>query len=397
MITQEFKLNMIPESDPVVVHVNQCDQGIGRLIAHLYHKGNPYTPSEATVIIQGTKPDKHGFGYDASISGNTVTANLTEQMTAVPGSVRTQFVVTDGYGVTGTFAFILEVQASALDADTDTSETEIPGIIDAARQSAMQAATSAAAALVSEQHAKTSEDNAKGSEEAAATSESNSEAWAVGQRNGTDVQDTDPTYHNNSKYYAGRAASSETAAGNSATSAASSKSDAEAWAVGQRNGTDVQDTDPTYHNNSKYYAGRAASSETAAGNSATSAASSKEDAEAWAVGQRNGQNVPSTDPTYENNAEYWARIAEQAAAHGGHTIKDGDDDTYTNRTNLKFDNGSVVVDDEDDDTTVIYPALLTTYMGIANDWFAMILDDDGHPIISDDDYAILADWKYKYV
>ena len=345
MITQEFKLNMIPESDPVVVHVNQCDQGIGRLIAHLYHKGNPYTPSEATVIIQGTKPDKHGFGYDASISGNTVTANLTEQMTAVPGSVRTQFVVTDGYGVTGTFAFILEVQASALDADTDTSETEIPGIIDAARQSAMQAATSAAAALVSEQHAKTSEDNAKGSEEAAATSESNSEAWAVGQRNGTDVQDTDPTYHNNSKYYAGRAASSETAAGNSATSAASSK----------------------------------------------------EDAEAWAVGQRNGQNVPSTDPTYENNAEYWARIAEQAAAHGGHTIKDGDDDTYTNRTNLKFDNGSVVVDDEDDDTTVIYPALLTTYMGIANDWFAMILDDDGHPIISDDDYAILADWKYKYV
>ena len=114
------------------------------------------------------------------------------------------------------------------------------------------------------------------------------------------------------------------------------------------------------------------------------------------MGQRNGQDVPSTDPTYENNAEYWARIAEQAAAHGGHTIKDGDDDTYTNRTNLKFDNGSVVIDDEDNDTTVVYPALLTTYMGIANDWFAMILDDDGHPIISDDDYAILADWKYKY-
>ena len=29
--------------------------------------------------------------------------------------------------------------------------------------------------------------------------------------------------------------------------------DSEAWAVGQRDGTDVPATDPTYHNNSKYY------------------------------------------------------------------------------------------------------------------------------------------------
>ena len=33
--------------------------------------------------------------------------------------------------------------------------------------------------------------------------------------------------------------------------------DSEAWAVGQRNGTDVPNTDPTYENNSKYYAGMA--------------------------------------------------------------------------------------------------------------------------------------------
>ena len=31
-------------------------------------------------------------------------------------------------------------------------------------------------------------------------------------------------------------------------------SDAEAWAVGTRNGTPVESTDPTYHNNAKYYA-----------------------------------------------------------------------------------------------------------------------------------------------
>lgn len=32
----------------------------------------------------------------------------------------------------------------------------------------------------------------------------------------------------------------------------------------------------------------------------------KEEAEAWAVGTRNGVPVPSTDEAYENNAKYWA-------------------------------------------------------------------------------------------
>ena len=33
--------------------------------------------------------------------------------------------------------------------------------------------------------------------------------------------------------------------------------DSEAWAIGERNGEEVGDTDPTYHNNSKYYSHRA--------------------------------------------------------------------------------------------------------------------------------------------
>ena len=36
---------------------------------------------------------------------------------------------------------------------------------------------------------------------------------------------------------------------------------------------------------------------------------SAEDAEAWANGTRGGVPVPSTDPTYENNAKYWAQQA----------------------------------------------------------------------------------------
>lgn len=49
-----------------------------------------------------------------------------------------------------------------------------------------------------------------------------SEAWAVGKRDGEDVPETDPTYHNNSKYYSEQAGASATAAANSATAAAGS-------------------------------------------------------------------------------------------------------------------------------------------------------------------------------
>lgn len=38
------------------------------------------------------------------------------------------------------------------------------------------------------------------------------------------------------------------------------------------------------------------------------------EAEAWAVGQRDGVDVPSTDETYHNNAEYYAEQAAQSAA-----------------------------------------------------------------------------------
>ena len=46
--------------------------------------------------------------------------------------------------------------------------------------------------------------------------------------------------------------------------------DAEAYAIGKRGGTDVESSDPAYHNNSKYYSEQAGSSATAAAGSVTS-------------------------------------------------------------------------------------------------------------------------------
>ena len=71
--------------------------------------------------------------------------------------------------------------------------------------------------------------------------------------------------------------------------------DSEAWAVGERDGVPVGPSDETYHNNSKYYAEQAASS----------AADAGENAEAWAVGTRDGEPVSSDDPAYHNNAKWY--------------------------------------------------------------------------------------------
>lgn len=164
------------------------------------------------------------------------------------------------------------------------------------------------------------ENNAKYySDEAAASASSveqfkeDSEAYAVGTRDGAPVTSGDATYHNNAKYYANAASGSAATAVASDIAAEQSKKDSEAWAVGERDSTPVTSGDVTYQNNSKYYAGEAAdsataasSSETNAGLSESAAAQSEEDAEAWAVGTRNGVPVTSSDAAYHNNAKYWA-------------------------------------------------------------------------------------------
>lgn len=113
------------------------------------------------------------------------------------------------------------------------------------------------------------------------------------------------------------AAESEANAAASATASAGSAEDAEAWAVGQRNGTDVGSTDETYHNNSKHYAEQAEGSAGASASSATASAGSAVLSESWAVGgtgTRTGENT--------NNAKYWSDQA-QAAAGGGVTSFNG--------------------------------------------------------------------------
>ena len=102
-----------------------------------------------------------------------------------------------------------------------------------------------------------------------------SEAWAVGTKQGVPITSDDPQYHNNAKYYA------EEADNYIETS--------EAWAVGTKDGVPVTSDDPQFNNNSKYF---------------------KEESEAWAVGQKGGVDVTSDDDQYQNNSKWYSEVSQ---------------------------------------------------------------------------------------
>jgi len=64
-----------------------------------------------------------------------------------------------------------------------------------------------------------------------------------------------------------------------------------------------------------------------AGVYAAEAEAEAENAEAWAKGTRNGEDVQSTDPTYQNNAKYYADLAMQRVLNDYIDDTAGDGDT----------------------------------------------------------------------
>ena len=140
-ITQEINLNLIPGAIPPRISVSQYDDASRSLVFRLYNGAG------------GTKPDNKGFEYAASIAGSTVTAAITDQMTAVAGDVRCEIVLKDSTKTIGTGNFVLEVERAALGEDTDISETVIPDIIDAAEANAERAEAAADRAEEASVHA----------------------------------------------------------------------------------------------------------------------------------------------------------------------------------------------------------------------------------------------------
>ena len=237
-VNQEVKLNLSADGIPPRLSMPQGDANSRTIVATLWDGATPYNvPASTAVMVRFRKPDDTGGLYDeteagtaVTASGNTVTAPVATQMLAVAGVVQAEI---DIYGTgsgkaadrLATFRFAVEVTpsvypdaqiissdyfnivaddiAKAVSAAARAEEAEKVAV--AAKNAAEVYATEANEAKVAAENAKTDAQTAKTAAEvakgAAEDSAEDAEAWAVGQRNGVDIPSTDPAYHNNAKYY----------------------------------------------------------------------------------------------------------------------------------------------------------------------------------------------------
>ena len=287
-INHNVDLNLSASVMPPVLNMAQYDANSRTIVATLWDGTSGFNvPSGSVVMVRFGKPDGTGGLYDhteageaITYSGNVVTAPVATQMLPVAGKVQADIEIYQS-GATeqasvklATFCFTVNVEKAAYpDAEIISSDyynivaAQIAAAIEAgakgdaaisAAETATEAAETATNAKTAAENAKATAESAKSAAESAKTSAESAKTTAVNSAN--------------------TATNAKTAAENAKTSAESSASSAET--------------------------------------SAQNAAQDAEDAEAWAVGKRNGVNVTSTDPAYQNNAKYYKDLA-QAASGGG--------------------------------------------------------------------------------
>lgn len=127
MIEQTYRIDMIPDGAPVVVHVSQYDTAARRLSFELYNGGVAYElPAGAVASIAGTKPDNTSFLYAMTVSGNLVSIDLLQQMALVAGDVPAEIQITGAEGKIGSANFIIRVERGPIDENSVISETDLP-------------------------------------------------------------------------------------------------------------------------------------------------------------------------------------------------------------------------------------------------------------------------------
>ena len=127
MVEQTYRVDMIPNGVPLVVHVSQYDTEARTLIFELYKGDVAYeVPAGAVASIAGTKPDKTAFIYPMVIDGNVVSIDLKQQMAIVAGDVLSEIQITDSAGKIGSANFVIRVERGPIDEDSVISETDLP-------------------------------------------------------------------------------------------------------------------------------------------------------------------------------------------------------------------------------------------------------------------------------
>lgn len=270
---REITIDLVPSLLPPepLLSASQYDNGRPVKVYVQYDSTDFPLGSGVTAKIQVRKPSGKVVIADAQVSTgtNVITFNLLTQMTAEYGLIPMELSLTgDGQEPIGTAnwtAYIEKSPASGSPSDTWVQD------LDEKVEQATEAAEDA-------------EQNAL-----------DAEAWAVGQRNGEDVPDVDPTYENNAKYYALSSISAKedaeaaaSAAAESAGSAADSATDASGSAESASGSATASAGSAAQAAGS---ATAAASSASAASTSAGAAAQSATESAGYATASENSAGV----------------------------------------------------------------------------------------------------------
>lgn len=243
-----------------------------------------YNEKQYLVINGLDLPDVYAVDFMNKGDTETITMTPTAEGVLIPDQflldarpLIAYIVVIDGESVNtiAQITFPVNPRGARTDMSPDPAKQQQIDQLIATMNEAV--ADSQASAEESERQAGISEEHAN-----------DSEAWAVGQRGGVDVEDTDETYQNNAKYYAGEA--DRISRGNAEL--------AESWAIGGTGKRQGEDT-----NNAKYFSEE---SERLGQEKATLA-------ESWAVGGTETRQGEDTD-----NAKHYAEVAQQGAEESGY-------------------------------------------------------------------------------
>lgn len=225
------------------IHLMQYDKSLPEIEVHITKDGQEYTiPSGYSATIRWGKPDKHGCTATGTVSGSTVTFQVTEQMACVAGrsNVTVEIVESDS-SQAGTAKFEVIVDSNPIGDNTIVSDSEIADIqkaieagqnaekaIETATAKANEASTSATTASQKAEEAKDSAETAiqTKSEIEALKDEVKAETSKAGESESKAKE-----YADQASSYASLAGGSSESAGRSAASALSSAESASSSAA----------------------------------------------------------------------------------------------------------------------------------------------------------------------
>ena len=131
MTTLKLNVDIIPGTSSQSVSVSQGDHESRTLLVTLLqdNKTDFTIPTGATVEIRGTKPSGKGFNYGCTFSGNVVTVNIKDQMTAEPGKVPCEIVIESNGSTLSSANFDMYVERAALQPGTVASSDTFDSLV----------------------------------------------------------------------------------------------------------------------------------------------------------------------------------------------------------------------------------------------------------------------------